>query len=89
MTTLENKRFEHHLRLRVLAVSIQDEYRHHAFKSGDIWFLGTKGVSKRAKKYDNVMPIWEVIDGTSEDFQEVFSDQWLGKVGKVKHPPFH
>jgi hypothetical protein len=70
-------------------VSIQDESRHHAFKPGNIWFLGTKGVSQRAKKYDNVMPIWEVIDGTSEDFQEVFSDQWLGKVGKAKHPPFH
>jgi hypothetical protein len=41
-------------------------------------FLGTKKVSERAKKFNNVMPIWEVIDGTSEDFQEVFSEQWLG-----------
>jgi hypothetical protein len=56
-------------------VSIQDESRHHAFKPENIWFLGTKGVSKRAKKCNNVMPIWEVINGTAEDFQEVFSEQ--------------
>jgi hypothetical protein len=70
-------------------VSIQDKLRHHAFKPGDIWFLATKGVSQRVKKYQNVMPVWEIVHGTAEAFQEVFSNQWLGKVGKDEHPPFH
>jgi hypothetical protein len=83
-------------------VSVQDELRHHAFKPGDIWFLATNafkpgniwflatnGVSPRVRKYQNVLPIWEIVDGTAEDFQEVFGDQWLGKVGKANCPPFH
>jgi hypothetical protein len=89
MTTLENKRQDYHLWLQVLAVSIQDESRHHAFKPGNIWFLPTKGKSTRAKQYDNVMPVWDVIYGTAKDFHEVFSERWLGKVGNPKHPPFH
>ena len=89
MISIENKRFEYHLHLRALAVSIQDESRHHAFKPGDIWFLASKGKGQRVQKYQNVMPIWEIVDGTVEAFQEVFSEQWLGMVGKAKHPPFH
>jgi len=85
----ENKRLDYHLCLRALAVSIQDESRHRAFKPGDIWFLATNGVSPRVKKYQHVMPLWEILNGTAEAFQEVFGDQWLGKVGKANHPPFH
>ena len=88
-TPEENKLLDYHLCLRALAVSIQDESRHHAFKPGDIWFLATKGVSPRVKKYQHVMPLWEIVNGTAEAFQEVFGDQWLGKIGKAKHPPFH
>ena len=88
-TLEENKRSDYNLSLRALAVSVQDESRHRAFKPGDIWFLATNGVSPRVKKYQNVMPIWEIVDGTAEGFREVFGDQWLGKVGKVNSPPFH
>jgi hypothetical protein len=89
MSSLENKRQDYHLRLRALAVSIQDESRHRAFKPGDIWFLATKGVSQRVLKYHDVMPIWEMVNCTAEDFQEVFSDQWMGKIGKNEYLPFH
>jgi hypothetical protein len=68
MSTLQNKRQDYHLRLRALAVSIEDESRHRAFKPGDIWFLATKGVSQRVKKYQNVMPIWEIANDTAEAF---------------------
>ena len=35
------------------------------------------------------MPIWEIVNCTVEDFQEVFSEQWLGKIGRNEYPPFH
>jgi hypothetical protein len=50
-------------------VSIQDELHHHAFKPGNIWFLDTKeGVSQGVKKYQNVMPIWKIVNDTAEVF---------------------
>jgi hypothetical protein len=73
MSSLENK-CQAYLCLRALAVSIQDGSRHHVFKPGNIWFLATKGESQMVKTIQNVMPIWEIVNGTSEAFQEVFNN---------------